>query len=545
MPRDVLLLAIGAIFGLGSTMASLAAPSHFPSAPAWVWHWLFWGGVALMAVTACDLVILSVWRPRLLTAVFANAGLLCFAGAWIAQSSPPFVAQAAESGPMIARLAELGWTVKPNPNEILFEVAGGSLPPMDASSKYFAQLTKPFALHFQSVKGLDGLHYLADIAGCSRIEVNAGEFTDISELRGFSHIKTLIITQIPLSGVDTVDAAPLASLTELRELNLSMTRVRTVASLGALKELRRLYLGQTLITDIRALAGLDLLEYVDIRGTRVADLSPLAHKEKLTELSIGGEQIPGLSTLVHLPALKRLSIIEQRNADLSPVGALHGLETLFIWGLPQFDLSPLRNLTNLRSLQLSGIGFTLIAPVTDVQAISGLTGLTMLTLGSLQISDLRFVENMKGLEEINLNQLPITSIAALGVLPHLKKISLVQTAVVDVSPLLNLPALTELNVVRTPARADVLTELERRGVKVTRQLFVLLGGPFGVPFKRSDHSCADCFVLQPPIEMRPPMTPAMIMASTMPQASKSKRTPPMRMASRNAGMCIRSPFQRC
>ena len=47
-------VAIGAVFGLGATMAAVAAPSHFPNTQPWVWHWLFWGGVAFMTLMASD-----------------------------------------------------------------------------------------------------------------------------------------------------------------------------------------------------------------------------------------------------------------------------------------------------------------------------------------------------------------------------------------------------------------------------------------------------------------------------------------------------------
>jgi hypothetical protein len=50
MLKDVVILAIGALFGLGAAMAALAAPSHFPNKPAWVWYWTFWGGVTLMVL---------------------------------------------------------------------------------------------------------------------------------------------------------------------------------------------------------------------------------------------------------------------------------------------------------------------------------------------------------------------------------------------------------------------------------------------------------------------------------------------------------------
>lgn len=150
----------------------------------------------------------------------------------------------------IARLAELGWTVKPGQDEILFEIAGSSLPPMQESSILLSQISKPFRLHFQSVPGLDGLHYLADIANCRTIEINVGEFTDISELHDFKHLTKLVISQVPLNGVGTVDAAPLSSLD---------------------------------ITPLRGSPSLSKISFADIP---VVDVSPLLDLPRLSELSI-------------------------------------------------------------------------------------------------------------------------------------------------------------------------------------------------------------------------------------------------------------------
>jgi hypothetical protein len=218
----------------------------------------------------------------------------------------------------VARLTELGWTVRPSKEDYIFEIAGQSLPAMQPSAAYFKQLRKPFRLHFQSVKGLEGLHYLADAEGCKTIEISAGEFTDISELGNLTHLTKLVISQVPLSGVGTVDGSPLASLINLEELNLNITRVRAVDFLSSLTHLKTLYLIQTLITDIDPISAIGTLEHLDIRGTRVTDLQPVRQNQRLRELSIGGEQIPGLTALTTLKNLKRLSVIEQRNVDLSP-----------------------------------------------------------------------------------------------------------------------------------------------------------------------------------------------------------------------------------
>jgi Leucine-rich repeat (LRR) protein len=78
------------------------------------------------------------------------------------------------------------------------------------------------------------------------------------------------------------------------------------------------------------------------------------------------------------------------------------------------------------------------------------------------------VSNFPNLEELNLSQLPINSIAAVQGLRQLKKITMVDIPVVDVSPLLQVPNLAEVYLVRVPARADVLIQLQRNGVKVTQ-----------------------------------------------------------------------------
>ncbi len=367
----------------------------------------------------------------------------------------------------IARLAELGWTVRPGAKEIVFEISNGSLPAMAESAKYFKQLSKPFRLHFQQVTNLDGLHFLAGVEGCTKIEINAGEFTDLSELRDFHNLPSLIVSQLPLNGSGTVDIAPLAKLTNLRELNLGSVKLRTIEPLSELKNLRSLYLRGTFITDVSAASAFSALESIDLTDTRVTDLSPLSHLQELSELGVGGAQLPGLPALRNLKKLKTLRVIEQGPIEFSPIAELTNLESVWIWG-GRFPLNvlPIRNLTKLRYLALSGLGFGPLTQVTNIEVVGTLRQLQTLTLGQLQIGDLTFVESLNDLTEINLGDIPITSVAPLRGLKKLKKISLTSTMVVDISPFMELPALTDLTVGRTPARTDVLSELERRGVNV-------------------------------------------------------------------------------
>jgi len=424
-----------------------------------------------MLLMVLDFACLWFSQPRPLAAILANAGFLLLSAAVISQLSPSYESEvdssAATSGAM-AQLAHLGWTVKPGDNDILFEVANRSLPPMKESAAHFTQLRKPFTLHFQSVKSLDGLHWLADVKSCSKIEINAGEFTDISELHGFAHLTSLIISQVPLNGDGVVDASALASLTNLELLSLNSTRVRFADFLAPLKKLKSLNLGHTLVADLSSISGTSTLVSLEIRETRITDLTPLVDDQNLAELTISNEQVPGLVNLAQLKNLKKLVLIDQRPADLTPIASLSSLESVFIWGLPQFDLAPLGRLSKLENLQLSGIGFDRgLSGVRNLEAIGNLNALKMLTLGQLEVNNLSFAEDLRNLVELNLNRLPILSLAWVRGLSSLKKISLVDIPVVDISPLLELPQLSELFLLRVPARVDVLTELKRRGVRVT------------------------------------------------------------------------------
>ncbi len=124
----------------------------------------------------------------------------------------------------IEGLSQLGWTVKPQKDDTQFEVANEALPEMHESAKYLRQLRTPFTIHLQNVKGIDGLRFIKG-SHCKKIEISAGEFTDLSDLRDLDGLTCLIISQTPFNGLTTVDISPLASLSTLRTLSLGMSKV--------------------------------------------------------------------------------------------------------------------------------------------------------------------------------------------------------------------------------------------------------------------------------------------------------------------------------
>ncbi|WP_315739831.1 MULTISPECIES: leucine-rich repeat domain-containing protein [unclassified Bradyrhizobium] len=367
----------------------------------------------------------------------------------------------------IERLAELGWTVTPQPDKLQFSITGPNLPDMALSASLFNTLDRPFTLQLQQLNSLAGLHLLSDNHQCTEIGIGASEFTDTAELGGFTNLTKLVISQTPLNGKGVLDASPLGKLVNLRVLVLNSSRVKDVTFASSLVNLETLNLGETLVTDISAVSALSKLVSFDVRGTRVTDLRPLRQSLALRELEIGGAQTLSLTNLSHLDGLKQLRVIEQGDVDLSTISSLVTLERIFLWGPLHVDANVLRPLKALKDLQISGFGFQQIATtVVNAQAIAELKNLNTLTLGSLRLDTFDFLGSLMSLTTLNLNELPLNSIEPVRKLQALKSISLTSIPVVDITPLVDLPALEEVRIMRTPARSDAVSALERRGVKV-------------------------------------------------------------------------------
>lgn len=90
MLKEIVLVAIGAAFGLGTALAAMAAPLLFPNAPSWVWHWMFWSGIALMVLMVADGAFLLIFGRALHfgPSALANFALAALAIAVIWQTMP-------------------------------------------------------------------------------------------------------------------------------------------------------------------------------------------------------------------------------------------------------------------------------------------------------------------------------------------------------------------------------------------------------------------------------------------------------------------------
>lgn len=86
------------------------------------------------------------------------------------------------------------------------------------------------------------------------------------------------------------DATPIASLTNLRKLNLSTNKLTSFPRLGS-TGLRELLLSENRISDLGNLSGMTQLTDVSLRGNRVSDGGPLASNTGLASVDLRGNLI--------------------------------------------------------------------------------------------------------------------------------------------------------------------------------------------------------------------------------------------------------------
>ena len=379
------------------------------------------------------------------------------------KKAPPPVRRAADLISPIDELSKLGWMVQPETGTSLRFSDIYKHISMQASAKYFCAINRPFSVDIVGATSLDGVAGLRDAASLTKLSLSAPEVSDLSELRYLRNLDGLVISQATAIS----DLSALQGLTKLKELTLGSTAIRDLTQIQGLKNITTLSIGGTQVSDLSPIRNFSNLRVLGLGGSRVTDLSSVSDIKSLEELSVSGQQVPGLPVLRYLN-VKKLYLAENAPVDLSSVGELGTLEILDITGPQMLNLSPLRRLARLTNLKLMPEAFESLMQVEDIEAIGELHELRKLVLFQVLIPNLSFMRGLNNLTEFTAINTPISEIAGIELAASLNTVQFTNTRVVEISPLLNLPNLKELYVIRTPARSDVLTILEQRGIKVHR-----------------------------------------------------------------------------
>ena len=291
----------------------------------------------------------------------------------------------------------------------------------------FEKLTNLLYLTLGEMSGLRDVSALASLTNLRSLDLGGTGVSDISALASLTNLAWL-----RLDGTGVSDILPLASLTNLRSLDLEGTAVSDVSVLAHLTNLEWLDLGDTGVSDISALASLTNLRSLDLGGTGVSDISALASLTNLAWLRLDGTAVSDVSVLAHLTNLKTLSLWDTGVSDISALASLTNLRSLGLNYTDVSDVSVLAHLTNLETLFL---GHT---AVSDVSVLTHLTNLKTLGLSYTAVSDVSVLAHLTNLEDLFLFGAAVSDVSVLAHLTNLERLYLSHTDVSDVSPLLGL-----------------------------------------------------------------------------------------------------------
>lgn len=252
---------------------------------------------------------------------------------------------------------------------------------------------------------------------------------------------TALLT-LSCDGVDlsAANLAQLASLPNLRSLDLSHTKLREISGLAGLTKLTSLDLEFNEITDISALAGMVSLTYLNLGFNELGGnsaLNALSGMSKLQELYLDANNISNTAALAAKAALTRLSLDDNQITDIS---VLTGSPALTHVGLGYNQVASATALAG-KPLQV------VVLDANNLASISGLTGLQTtlqkLYLRSNDLTDaaISSLSGLTNLQELELGFNSISSTSSLASLTNLIRLGLEYN---DIPNVITLSGLTKL-----------------------------------------------------------------------------------------------------
>lgn len=186
------------------------------------------------------------------------------------------------------------------------------------------------------------LRFLARMSNLEKVFLELKHHGSLAALGKLSNLRELYLVG------QFRDVSFLSSLTRLRELTISSSRLVDIRGLGPLVELRSLTIGASTLADIRPLGGLTKVERLVLLGDGVRNFAPLATMRGLEVLGLQWARITSKTFPWHAqwPKIEAIRMLYNRNlfGDALPFARFRSLRLLRI--LPQ----RLENVEALRKL---------------------------------------------------------------------------------------------------------------------------------------------------------------------------------------------------
>ena len=219
-------------------------------------------------------------------------------------------------------------------------------------------------------QGISDLHMLKGLP-LEKLSLQKNELVSLSGISDCNTLSCLHLTDNPLE-----DVAPLAGISSLRELKLSQTAVSDISPFQDIP-LRNLDVSNTLVTDFSVLPSSNNLQYLLVSGMGEEDIEKLGQMQQLVQLGVFESDIESLSQLSGLKYLESLDFTNcQKVKSLDGIEEFPSLTYLGIAGTGITDISALKNAAMLQMLELTN------APVTDFSVLKDIPQLNTIWIDS-------------------------------------------------------------------------------------------------------------------------------------------------------------------
>lgn len=263
---------------------------------------------------------------------------------------------------------------------------------------------------------------------------NVTVFTDLAYFTG--------LTSLTLTNSNVTDYSFLASLTELRYLDLTgcIFAEDTMEYVAGLSNLETLLLSGCGLSNIEALAANSRLTTLDLSNNSISNISVLADLPRLEVVNLGRNAITSLAALEEVDSLISLDISENDVISLDPLKNCTKLETLLASGNRIASLEALASMPDLSVLTASNNALS------DVSVLAACTKLTRLELSDNALTSIDVVAGLLSLTYLDISYNQITVLPELDVENAcFQQINAAYNQIEDVSMLAGLRQLTYLN----------------------------------------------------------------------------------------------------
>lgn len=168
--------------------------------------------------------------------------------------------------------------------------------PEAITSKDLAKVTSLNLTKKQETKELDPC-VLPKMIALRFLYVGKGEYRDLTPIAGLTKLEGL---RVSISEVENLK--PLEKLTALDQLDIGRTHVRDISALANNVNITELSMDDTQVSDISVLAKLTKLQKLSIKNTLVTDVSPLKDLKNLRVLDVAGTALNNVNLLEPLRA---------------------------------------------------------------------------------------------------------------------------------------------------------------------------------------------------------------------------------------------------